>query len=162
MATSGTRVGIDLNVPPVALPGFGSNVSIWLGPPFIQRRMQAFAFGGRPWAKAARGSSHCANSRLNRPPMPTLRKPRRLMEVVHRSTGPGQQPPNSSRVRRSSISSSSSHSRLLGSKGIIITRSHFLSQISALVGVGLHSPRGICHPFPLFKIAQVYLPILDL
>src|SRR5262245_14992823 len=32
------RVSIALNSPPVLVPGLGSNVSMWLGPPFIQRR----------------------------------------------------------------------------------------------------------------------------
>src|SRR5262245_7642707 len=34
------RVSMALNSPPVFVPGLGSNVSMWLGPPFIQRRMQ--------------------------------------------------------------------------------------------------------------------------
>src|SRR5262245_49580999 len=34
------RVSIALNSPPVFVPGLGSKVSMWLGPPFIQRRMQ--------------------------------------------------------------------------------------------------------------------------
>ncbi len=37
-------VGIALNGPPVSVPGFGSQVSIWLCAPCIQKRMQAFAF----------------------------------------------------------------------------------------------------------------------
>src|SRR5258708_40253524 len=46
-----TRVLIDLNCPPVEVPGFGSNVSKWLGPPFIHNKMQFFAFGAAlPWA----------------------------------------------------------------------------------------------------------------
>src|SRR5262245_53391881 len=38
----GTEVLIDFVSPPLAWPGLGSKVSNWLGPPAIQRRMQAF------------------------------------------------------------------------------------------------------------------------
>src|SRR5205809_3734341 len=34
-----TEVSISLNGPPLAWPGLRSNVSIWLGPPFIHSRM---------------------------------------------------------------------------------------------------------------------------
>src|SRR6202795_3659502 len=34
-----TAVSIALKGPPLACPGFRSKVSIWLGPPFIHRRM---------------------------------------------------------------------------------------------------------------------------
>src|SRR5260221_2652737 len=36
-----TLVAISLNGPPLAWPGLRSQVSIWLGPPFIHSRMQA-------------------------------------------------------------------------------------------------------------------------
>src|SRR6187549_1650243 len=39
--TPGIVVGIVLLSPPLAWPGLGSNVSNWLGPPPIHRRMQA-------------------------------------------------------------------------------------------------------------------------
>src|SRR5581483_8048426 len=39
-------VGIALNGPPNSVPGLGSQVSIWLCAPCIQKRMQAFAFAG--------------------------------------------------------------------------------------------------------------------
>jgi hypothetical protein len=39
MRMPGTDVAISLNGPPLACPGFKSNVSVWLGPPFIQSRM---------------------------------------------------------------------------------------------------------------------------
>ena len=39
----GTAVLIAL-CGPATLPTFGSHVSMWLGPPFIQRRMTCFAF----------------------------------------------------------------------------------------------------------------------
>ncbi len=42
MRIPGTLVAISLNGPPLAWPGFRSNVSIWLGPPLIQSRMHAF------------------------------------------------------------------------------------------------------------------------
>src|ERR1700722_10770658 len=38
--TPGVRVAMALNGPPCAWPGFKSNVSVWLGPPFIQSRRQ--------------------------------------------------------------------------------------------------------------------------
>src|SRR5215471_15138302 len=41
MRRSGAEVLISLKGPPLACPGFKSNVSIWLGPPFIHNRMQA-------------------------------------------------------------------------------------------------------------------------
>src|SRR4051812_5911009 len=37
-----TEVSMALNGPPLAWPGLGSNVSSWLGPPFIHRRMHDF------------------------------------------------------------------------------------------------------------------------
>ena len=38
----GTAVSMALNSPPLAWPGLGSKVSIWLGPPVIQSRMHDF------------------------------------------------------------------------------------------------------------------------
>src|SRR5262249_25050731 len=35
-----TEVWVSLNSPPLAWPGFKSKVSIWLGPPFIHKRIQ--------------------------------------------------------------------------------------------------------------------------
>ena len=40
----GILVGILLKGPPVGLPGFGSQVSNWLGPPHNHRRIQCFCF----------------------------------------------------------------------------------------------------------------------
>ena len=37
----GTAVSIALVSPPLSVPGLGSKVSSWLGPPAIQSRMQA-------------------------------------------------------------------------------------------------------------------------
>ena len=39
----GTLVEMDLYLPPVSVPGFGSNVSSWLGPPFIHKNRQRLA-----------------------------------------------------------------------------------------------------------------------
>src|SRR5262245_56273013 len=39
--TPGAFVAISLNGPPLACPGLRSKVSIWLGPPFIHKRMHA-------------------------------------------------------------------------------------------------------------------------
>src|SRR5437016_617058 len=41
-----TEVSISLNGPPVGWPGLRSKVSIWLGPPVIQRKMTDRARGG--------------------------------------------------------------------------------------------------------------------
>ena len=40
----GTFVGMLLKGPPVVVPGLGSQVSNWLGPPQSQRRIQCFCF----------------------------------------------------------------------------------------------------------------------
>src|SRR5579875_1352379 len=53
----GTVVAISLKGPPLAWPGFKSKVSIWLGPPFIHKRMQARLRSGLAAAAAARFSS---------------------------------------------------------------------------------------------------------
>src|SRR5438876_3315562 len=53
----GTAVEISLNGPPLLVPGFKSNVSIWLGPPFIHRRMHERRRCGLLAAAAARFSS---------------------------------------------------------------------------------------------------------
>src|SRR6185312_8071039 len=41
MRMPGVLVSMPLMGPPLSVPGLGSKVSIWLGPPFIQSRMQA-------------------------------------------------------------------------------------------------------------------------
>ena len=41
MEMPGTDVSMALVSPPCAVPGLGSKVSSWLGPPAIQSRMQA-------------------------------------------------------------------------------------------------------------------------
>ena len=53
----GTFVAISLKGPPLAWPGFRSNVSIWLGPPFIHKRMQEWRRLGFPAACSARAPS---------------------------------------------------------------------------------------------------------
>ena len=50
----GVEVAIVLNGPPFGCSGFGSNVSVWLGPPFIQSRMQFRLRRGSPAAAEAR------------------------------------------------------------------------------------------------------------
>src|SRR5580692_11889742 len=53
----GARVLMALNGPATAVPGFGSKVSRWLGPPLSQRTMHAVAAG----ARAAGAESACAS-----------------------------------------------------------------------------------------------------
>src|SRR5262245_43562789 len=53
----GTLVAISLTGPPLACPGLRSNVSMWLGPPDIHRRMHAFLRAGCAAAAPARFSS---------------------------------------------------------------------------------------------------------
>src|SRR4051794_19166161 len=74
MATPGVAVATALDGPCVSAPGLGSNVSNWLGPPAIQRRMQARR-SRRSWsAWTARPSSRLRPAA----PAPTRRrKPRR-------------------------------------------------------------------------------------
>ena len=72
----GTAVSIALNGPPLAWPGFGSNVSIWLGPPVIQSRMHAFLRVGSAAARPARrldparsrGGGHARRGQLQQLP----------------------------------------------------------------------------------------------
>src|SRR6185312_10596534 len=53
----GSEVRIAFVGPPFGCPGFGSHVSMWLGPPFIQRRIIALAFAVLfASARAARSS----------------------------------------------------------------------------------------------------------
>src|SRR3954451_2961301 len=54
----GTLVAIGLNGPPWAWPVLGSNVSVWLGPPVIHKRMHDFLRFGSVAARAARVSIH--------------------------------------------------------------------------------------------------------
>jgi hypothetical protein len=49
----GAAVSIAWNGPPCACPGLGSNVSVWLGPPVIHRRMHDFRRFGSAAAEAA-------------------------------------------------------------------------------------------------------------
>src|SRR5215218_10202543 len=59
ICTPGTLVSIGLKVPALAVPGFRSNVSLWLGPPAIHSRMQDLVF--LVWSAAPLAS------RLNQP-----------------------------------------------------------------------------------------------
>ena len=73
----GTAVGIGLNSPPLAVPGFRSKVSLWLGPPSIHRRMQALCLTP---ASAARAASTPIQPDIAAPPTPAAdnrRKSRR-------------------------------------------------------------------------------------
>src|SRR5262249_39754145 len=63
----GTAVGMALYGPPLTWPGFRSKVSIWLGPPVIHRRMQAFLRFGCAAASLARASNHPAALQLATP-----------------------------------------------------------------------------------------------
>src|SRR5258706_5941680 len=75
----GTLVPIAPNSPPVARPGFGSKVSIWLGPPSIQRTMQARAFPGFRGSGSRSGKSEwCRWPSLAKPPHPSASALRRL------------------------------------------------------------------------------------
>src|SRR5437588_1419131 len=53
----GTLVAVSLKDPPLAWPGLRSNVSIWLGPPFIHNRMHERLRCGWEAVSAARLSS---------------------------------------------------------------------------------------------------------
>src|SRR5262249_31201644 len=55
--TPGMRVATGRNGPPVGRPGFMSNVSIWLAPPFIHRRMQRLPCFRDPSAPAPEANS---------------------------------------------------------------------------------------------------------
>src|SRR3990172_3728024 len=59
MRTPGAAVSISLNVPPWACPGFMSNVSVWLGPPFIHSRMQ--------WRRLSVLAATCSANAGNQP-----------------------------------------------------------------------------------------------
>src|SRR5579883_171229 len=53
----GTVVAISLKGPPFLCPGLRSNVSIWLGPPFIHKRMHERFRSGLPATALAKFSS---------------------------------------------------------------------------------------------------------
>src|SRR3954447_21992864 len=59
ICTPGTLVSIGLKVPGLGVPGFMSNVSLWLGPPAIHSRMHDLVF--LVWSAAPLAS------RLNQP-----------------------------------------------------------------------------------------------
>src|SRR5437764_8505185 len=60
----GTAVAIDLNSP---LPGLGSKVSMWLGPPVIKRRMQLLSLTPDSAARAATAPSQLVAGALKTP-----------------------------------------------------------------------------------------------
>src|SRR5262249_1419545 len=55
--TPAAAVSMALNCPPLGWPGFGSKVSVWLGPPLIQSRMQARLRSGLLTASRASAGS---------------------------------------------------------------------------------------------------------
>src|SRR5581483_6827163 len=70
--TPGAAVSMALASPPVGVPGLGSNVSNWLGPPCMNSRMQA-----RPRLRNSPASAFSACAKP-RPAAAEARKPRRL------------------------------------------------------------------------------------
>ena len=67
MRMPGTAVSMALNSPPLAWPGLGSNVSIWLGPPVIQSRMHDLR---RPGSAAASAASDSIQPEVEKPTTP--------------------------------------------------------------------------------------------
>src|SRR5947209_5466540 len=78
----GTAVEISLKGPPLTVPGFKSNVSIWLGPPFIHRRMHERRRWGLLAAAAARFSSQPDMEKLTTPADVRVSHSRREREGV--------------------------------------------------------------------------------
>src|SRR5438128_592339 len=74
----GTDVSIGLNCPPLAWPGFKSNVSVWLGPPDIHSKMHARLRAGCAAASAASAGNHREDEKPNAPSDARRRKSRRL------------------------------------------------------------------------------------
>src|SRR5712692_2830224 len=75
-----TEVWISLNGPPLAWPGFKSKVSVWLGPPFIQSRMQERRRSGCLAVSAARLSSQPEREKLTTPAEESRSQSRRESE----------------------------------------------------------------------------------
>src|SRR5436190_23880557 len=92
ISTPLARVLIALNGPPNFVPGLGSKVSRWLGPPFIQSRMQALVFPERLAAAAlACQAGMDAPRSAPRPPPRTARRERSEGESGGEGEwGPGQ------------------------------------------------------------------------
>src|SRR5262249_30545775 len=74
--TPGVSVCVSLKVPPLAVPGFKSKVSIWLGPPFIHKRMHDLRRGSGADA-SARPSSHPEAEPPSTPSAESLNQSRR-------------------------------------------------------------------------------------
>src|SRR4051812_27586788 len=85
----GTEVAIGLNSPPSAVPGFRSNVSLWLAPPSIHKRMHDFCLPDAPPARAARTSSQPDNDANDAPAAENLRKSRRDQSARERERAIG-------------------------------------------------------------------------
>src|SRR3984957_11281794 len=77
IAISGALVLIGLKSPEPLLSGLRSKVSLWLGPPSIQRRMQDLAVL-LPAAALARTGSQPERAGANAPAADSLRKSRRV------------------------------------------------------------------------------------
>src|SRR5262245_23871893 len=76
----GTLVLIGLNSPASLVPGFMSNVSLWLGPPSIHRRMHDLVLAPVSAARAASGASQPDSDGASTPSDEKRRKSRREKE----------------------------------------------------------------------------------
>jgi hypothetical protein len=93
--TPGAAVSIALVGPPVFVPGFGSNVSSWLGPPLSQSTMTDVAWP-KPGSALLAPSSAKARSGFPRstpsaPPSESLSRPRRSRAAPAVGEGAGPQ-----------------------------------------------------------------------
>src|SRR5262249_8919111 len=77
-----TLVSISLKMPPLSVPGLRSNVSIWLGPPFIHRRMHERLRFGFFAASSAKAGSHPDSEPPRTPAAANLRYSRREREIA--------------------------------------------------------------------------------
>src|SRR5579871_673964 len=71
-----TEVGIGLKSPPFSVFGFMSKVSLWLGPPSIQSRIQALCLLPLLAAWAAKTPSQPDRDVVSRPAVESLKKSR--------------------------------------------------------------------------------------
>ncbi len=77
MRRPGALVWISRNGPPFFVPGLRSKVSIWLGPPFIHRRMHERLRCGSSAARAASVPSQPDRGTLTTPAADSLSQSRR-------------------------------------------------------------------------------------
>src|SRR5579859_3232936 len=73
----GTFVAIGLNSPPSLVPGFKSNVSLWLGPPSIHRRMHDLCLAPELAARLANTLSQPDNDTAETPAAVSFSRSRR-------------------------------------------------------------------------------------